>query len=215
MSRVNRIATAAGAEYHVVSTWTCDATREEIAEIFREPEALPQWWPAVFLAVRVDRPGGLYEVGQVAHLHTKGWLPYTLRFACRVSQADHPRNFTIAVDGDFEGRCVCTLRETGATVQLEFDWRVRVRKPVVRYLSPILKHVFAANHVWVMATGHDSLALELRRRRALRQGLDAAVPEPKGPTFRRWLRRRDGDRASDVTSRRRADSASPSGPAAG
>lgn len=72
----------------------------------------------------------------------------------------------------------------GELVKVTYDWRVRARKPLLRSLSWLLKPPFAANHRWAMARGAESLALELRRRRARTEAERVAVPDPPGPM--RW-----------------------------
>jgi len=54
-------------------------------------------------------------------------------------------------------------------VNLTYDWRIRAEKPLLRWLSPLLKPLFAANHRWAMAQGERSLARELARRAAAGQ----------------------------------------------
>src|SRR5262245_10794503 len=139
------------AQYHIVSRWTVPGTVEDVADVFADPRSLPQWWPAAFLRVELVRPGDANGVGQQTRVHTKGWLPYTLRFQSTVTEASYPYCFTVVVTGDFEGRCVARACPRGSTVEIVFDWRIRVAKPVVRHLSWLLKRVFVANHLWAMA----------------------------------------------------------------
>ncbi|HEY1905085.1 MAG TPA: hypothetical protein VGG91_03530 [Myxococcaceae bacterium] len=54
-------------------------------------------------------------------------------------------------------------------------------------MSWLLRPVFAANHRWAMARGEESLALELRRRRARTDAERAAIPAPPGPML--WERK--------------------------
>ena len=42
--------------------------------------------------------------------------------------------------------------ETGAVL----DWRPSVRKPLVRYLTPVLRPLFRSNHAWTMRRGLES-----------------------------------------------------------
>ena len=44
-------------------------------------------------------------------------------------------------------------------------------------------HGFAANHHWAMARGEESLALEMRRRRAGSQAARDRIPPPPRATF--------------------------------
>ena len=65
-------------------------------------------------------------------------------------------------------------------------------KPLLRRLSRLLRPAFEANHRWAMDRGEQSLALELRRRRAPGPAARAAVPPPPGPTSRQAPGRRTG-----------------------
>ena len=38
-------------EYHFVTHWRFQSTRQEIADILGDPLDLPRWWPSVYLAV--------------------------------------------------------------------------------------------------------------------------------------------------------------------
>lgn len=48
-------------------------------------------------------------------------------------------------------------------------WRVSAAKPLLRYLSFLLKPVFAANHRWAMKKGEESLRIEIARRKAFQK----------------------------------------------
>jgi hypothetical protein len=50
-------------------------------------------------------------------------------------------------------------------VNVTYDWRVKAEKPLLRYISFLLKPVFAANHRWAMRQGEQSLQRELARLR--------------------------------------------------
>jgi hypothetical protein len=50
-------------------------------------------------------------------------------------------------------------------VDIMFDWRIRAEKPLLRWLSFVLKPLFEANHRWAMARGEECLVRELARRR--------------------------------------------------
>jgi hypothetical protein len=65
---------------------------------------------------------------------------------------------------------------------IRYDWRIRVDKPLIRYLSWLLKPLFASNHRWAMAKGEESLRLELARRKALSESQREAIAPPPDPT---------------------------------
>ena len=145
-------------DYVFVTHWRVEATIEEVAEILDDALSLPRWWPAVYLQVR-QLPDDVID------LHTKGWLPYTLRWQFRVVESRKPYGFTIEAFGDLIGCGEWTLSQDGAYADVVYDWRVRADKPILRYGSFIFKPIFAANHRWAMARGEESLKREVLRRR--------------------------------------------------
>ncbi len=188
-------------EYHFITRWRIAATPEEIIEVLGDAEDLARWWPAVYLDVRVVEPGDpATGVGKLVSLWTKGWLPYTLRWSFRVSEATPPTGFRIEAIGDFVGRGIWTLEPTrpaesagGPETLVTYDWTITAEKGVLRRFSWAIKPVFAANHRWAMARGEDSLRLEIARRHAAASGdqaVLAALPGPPAPTFPHNLRRR-------------------------
>jgi len=177
----------AGNSYAFLTRWVLDASLDEVNDILGDAERLPDWWPSVYLGVQVVEPGGPGGVGKVVDLHTKGWLPYTLRWRFRTVESRKPHGWTLEAEGDFVGRGVWTFRELGERVEVTYDWRIRAEKPVLRALSWVMKPVFSANHHWAMARGFESLQLEVARRRAPTPMLRAQIPPPPGPT---WPHRR-------------------------
>jgi hypothetical protein len=151
-------------DYHFVSHWRVEGTCEEVSDLLGDPVGLARWWPSVYLKVDLIAAGGADGVGRRVRLLTKGWLPYTLRWEFEVVESRYPRGFTIVATGDFEGRGEWTFEQSGRFVDITYDWRIRAEKPLLRYLSFVMKPIFAANHRWAMAQGEMSLKQELRRR---------------------------------------------------
>jgi hypothetical protein len=170
-------------DYHFVTHWRVEATRQEVFDVLGDAAGLARWWPSVYLDVRVVDPGDDRGVGRVVELYTKGWLPYTLRWRFRVTESDPPRGFALAAEGDFVGRGVWTFEQAGRHVDVTYDWRIRADKPLLRRLAFLMRPLFEANHRWAMARGEESLVLELARRRAATAEERAAVPAPPGPTW--------------------------------
>lgn len=177
--------TVAGADYEFTTVWRVAGTREEAVEVLSRAEDLPRWWPAVYLHVEPLDAGGPGGIGARSLLHTKGWLPYTLRWELTVTEPVRPEGFAVAARGDLTGVGRWTLTQEGPEAVIRYDWRVSADKPLLRRLTWLLRPAFAANHRWAMARGQESLALELRRRRAVDDAARAAVPAPPGPTFSR------------------------------
>ena len=123
------------------------------------------------------------NVGRVIELYTKGWLPYTLRWRFTISESRGARGFSLVAEGDFVGTGVWTLAQEGEVVDVQYDWRIRADKPLLRYGTLVMRPIFSANHRWAMARGEESLKLELLRRHAKTESERQAVPAPPGPTF--------------------------------
>jgi len=151
-------------EYHFVTHWRVEATIEEVSEVLGDADSLARWWPSVYLAVKIIEPGDTNGIGKVVELHTRGWLPYTLRWSFRVTESNKPHGFALEAWGDFEGHGRWTFVQDGRYANITYDWRIRAEKPLLRYLSFLLKPIFSANHRWAMARGEESLVVELGRR---------------------------------------------------
>jgi hypothetical protein len=174
-------------DYEFQTRWRVDGPPEDPYDVIADPEALPRWWPSVYLRVAVLSPPG--EEPRVVELHTKGFLPYTLRWRFATTERVRPWRIALEARGDFVGRGLWTFAARDGGTDIDFDWRLRAEKPMLRRLSFLMKPLFSANHRWAMARGEESLALELRRRRAASDAERASIPPPPGPTFPHNLRR--------------------------
>ncbi len=157
------------AEYHFITDWRVEATAEEVAEVLGDAEGLARWWPSVYLKVKELQPGDpVTHIGRVVDLHTKGWLPYTLRWKFTVTESRGTRGFKLAAEGDFVGTGEWTFTPEGDHLNIRYDWRIRADKALLRYGTFIFRPFFNANHRWAMAQGEESLKRELERRHANR-----------------------------------------------
>ncbi len=190
-STVERDAGRPANTYHFVTRWRVQGRREEVAEILVDVAALPHWWPAVYLDVRVLTEGDRNGVGRVADLWTKGWLPYTLRWRFTTAARQGAEGLSLQARGDFRGVGSWTFTQDGDFVAVEYDWRITAEKPLLRRLTRLMRPIFEANHLWAMRRGEESLRLELERRRATDAAARRRVPAPPAPTFA-WLTRRTG-----------------------
>jgi hypothetical protein len=131
--------------------------------------------------VREVEPGDARGAGRVISLYTKGWLPYTLRWSFRVTEVRDDGS-TLEAWGDFVGRGIWTFEQDGPWVNAIYDWKIDAEKPLLRYLSFLIKPIFSANHHWAMARGEESLRLELARRHAVSAAERACIPAPPPAT---------------------------------
>jgi hypothetical protein len=143
--------------YRFETHWRVPATPEEVTEILTNALDLPRWWPDVYLDVRESSP-------KIYTLLTRGKLPYKLRWSFEVTESHPPSGFSLRAWGDLEGTGTWTFARDGAFTDIRYLWIVNANKPLLRWLSPILKPLFEANHRWAMARGEESLLREIARR---------------------------------------------------
>ena len=156
--------------YEFTTTWRVTGAITEVADVLADPLDLPRWWPSVYLSATELAPPGPTGVGRRVRLHTRGWLPYTLRWDSRGGAHQLPARVRDRATGDFDGSGEWTFTARGAEVDVRFDWRINANKPLLRYLSFAFRPVFAANHRWAMRQGEASLRRELERRRQVAGG---------------------------------------------
>ena len=106
-----------------------------MADILGDPLALARWWPSVYLDVQEIDPADAHGLGRRVRVHTKGWLPYTLKWEFVTTESRYPNGMTIVAAGDFNGRGVWTFEQQGPLVVMQYDWRLQVEKPGVKQLS--------------------------------------------------------------------------------
>jgi len=165
-------------DYHFITRWRVKSTPEEITEILGNGQDLARWWPSVYLGVKQIKPGDKNGVGAVVDLYTKGWLPYTLRWQFRITEARHPYGFTLEATGDFVGRGIWTYEPDGEWVNIVYDWKIRADKPLLHRLAPFFRWLMISNHRWAMQKGEESLKLELARRHAATAEERTRIPAP-------------------------------------
>lgn len=162
-------------EYRFVTRWRLHAPREEVFAVLTDSKSLARWWPSVYRRVdQIAAPRGDDGVGKELHVITQGWLPYRLSWGLRVVDYEPPSALAFEANGDFTGSGRWTLADDGDATVVEYVWDVRANKPLLRYLSPLLRPVFVQNHRWAMARGLESIELELDRRRGR-----SVAPPPK------------------------------------
>ena len=145
-------------EYYFETQWRVSASIEEVSAILLEPLRLPDWWPSVYLDVKIAESGTVFLV-------TKGFLPYKLKWHFDVVESNPPYGFKLNAGGDFHGTGEWILGQDGESAHITYLWRIRADKPLLRHLSFVLKPLFAWNHRWAMEQGRICLEKELERRR--------------------------------------------------
>jgi hypothetical protein len=175
--------------YHFISRWRVKATPEEVYDIIGQPLEYPRWWPSVYLECRETSFGKPNGTGRCVQFHTKGWLPYTLEWEACTTETIPSRQIAFNATGDFTGRGVWSFTQDGAFTDITFEWNLEPGKPLLRYLTPVMRPIFEANHRWAMRQGEISLHEELIRYRARTPQDLLEAGEPRGPVEVpvRWL----------------------------
>ena len=141
-------------EYLFIDEWDVAAPQEAVFEALADASTYPQWWKPVYIEVDVDGPP---EVGRTSRQRFKGRLPYTLKTTSEIVRYEPPSEFEVSVVGDLTGRGVWKLTPGDGSVHIHFDWRVIADRPLLRYLTPVLRPVFRWNHNWSIARAREGL----------------------------------------------------------
>jgi uncharacterized protein YndB with AHSA1/START domain len=147
-------------EYVFIDEWNVDAPLDAVYNALADARTYPDWWKPVYIAVEGDRAP---EVGATTKQEFKGQLPYHLKTTSTIVNADPPHSFEVEVVGDLTGRGVWTLTERDGGVHVHFDWRVIADRPLLRYLTPILRPLFRWNHNWSIKRAIEGLEAYAQR----------------------------------------------------
>jgi uncharacterized protein YndB with AHSA1/START domain len=149
------------AAYVFVDEWDVAAPREAVFDALADGSTYPDWWRPVYLSVETEGP---VEVGQISRQHFKGRLPYTLKTRSTLTALDRPNRLEVDVAGDLRGHGIWTLTERKGATHVRFDWQVNADRPLLRYLTPILRPLFRWNHNWAIARAIEGLEPYARRQ---------------------------------------------------
>jgi uncharacterized protein YndB with AHSA1/START domain len=141
-------------EYVFIDEWDVEAPQQAVFDALADSTTYPQWWKPVYIDVESDGPP---EVGRTSKQHFKGRLPYTLRTSSEIVRYERPREFEVSVVGDLTGRGTWTLTPSDGKVHVRFDWRVIADRPLLRYLTPVLRPAFRWNHNWAIKRAIEGL----------------------------------------------------------
>ena len=141
-------------EYVFVDEWDVNAPPAAVFAALAHAETYPQWWKPVYLSVETDGPP---EVGRASSQLFTGRLPYKLRTRSTITKLEPPRVIEAEVVGDLRGRGIWTLSPRNAGTHVRFDWRVSADRPLLRYLTPLLRPLFRWNHNWAIARAREGL----------------------------------------------------------
>src|SRR5437762_10499087 len=123
-------------EYVFVDEWDVDAPQEKVFDALSDARTYPEWWTPIYKEVEAEGPP---SVGRVSTQKFKAKLPYTLTTQSKVVALEAPDRFEVDVDGDLRGHGIWTLAPKDGKVHVRFDWTVIADRPLLRYLTPVLR----------------------------------------------------------------------------
>jgi len=148
-------------DYVFIDEWDVDAPPEAVFEALADAGSYPEWWRPVYIAVETDGPPA---VGRVSRQEFKGRLPYHLKTRSEIVRLERPRELEVSVVGDLTGKGIWTVTPQGDRAHVHFDWRVIADRPLLRYLTPVLRPLFRWNHNWSIKRAIEGLEPYARSR---------------------------------------------------
>jgi hypothetical protein len=154
----------ASTSYNFETHWRVAGKIDDVYAILFDIDRYPQWWPSLARSYRCIQKGDAMGLGAKGEITTKGFLPYVIRWSYEVVETDRPNEFRIVASGDLVGDGHWVLKQIGGNVDVTYYWNVRTEKPLLKFLAPLLRPLFAWNHDWVMAQGKEGLLKELKKK---------------------------------------------------
>lgn len=136
--------------YHFVTHWQVRAPIQKVYEILKDGPRYAQWWRPAYVSSEEIAPGKVRAV-----VHSR--LRYTLTFVTEVTREAPPHEIELRSSGDLVGKGLWKLHQNGEWTKIQFSWEVRAEKPLLRWLSPLLRPLFKWNHDGVMSAGERGL----------------------------------------------------------
>jgi uncharacterized protein YndB with AHSA1/START domain len=149
------------AEYEFIDEWDVNAPQDAVFGALADATTYPDWWRPVYIEVESDGPP---QQGRVSQQHFKGRLPYTLRTRSEIVSYEPPDTLEVEVVGDLTGKGIWRLTPREGKVHVHFDWRVIADRPLLRYLTPVLRPLFRWNHNWSIKRAIEGLEPYARSR---------------------------------------------------
>lgn len=147
-------------QFKLVTEWHVKAPLERVWAELITPEDWPRWWRAVKHVV-VLHEGDADGVGSERRMTWSTALPYELEFDMRATRIEPMSLIEGRACGQLEGFGRWTLRREGRGTYVRYDWRVKLSRPWMRALAPLLRPAFIWNHRMVMAWGYEGLCRRL------------------------------------------------------
>jgi hypothetical protein len=171
--------------YRFVEQWTIpDFSPREVYAVISEARLLPEWWTGVYLSVEpFDGEWEPPRVGGRVRAVARGFLPYNLHFVLESTVLEPGKVVEVRIQGDLDGTWRATLSADGRGTRVDIEEQVLAEKPLIRVLSPLLKPLFAWNHLWTTPRGEAGLRTYLAEHRAGAEEKDRTVGTTRHKTL--------------------------------
>jgi hypothetical protein len=133
----------------------------DVYAVLNNVSEYPRWWPSLAHGHRLLHRGDADGTGARGEVITRGFLPYFIHWNYEVTNGNPPYGFALKADGELSGMGVWELLQDGEHTNVLYTWNVEAQKPLIRYLSFVLRPLFVLNHNWVMTQGKKGLLREL------------------------------------------------------
>lgn len=141
------------------------ASVEEVYDVLARGELLPLWWKGVYLKAERLTPGDAPEVGAKLRAKVRGFLPFVLDFIVEATELERPRRVAVRTYGDLDGAWSAALTQRGEDAHVALLFEVKIDRPGMRFLAPLLRPLFALNHYWTTPRGERGLRKYIEARR--------------------------------------------------
>jgi hypothetical protein len=145
--------------YRFRSTWHVPAAPDDVYAVLERLPDYPLWWPQVRHVTSLAH--------DAAEVVCRSSLPYELRFTTAQAVRD-PVNRVLeaTMQGDLDGFSRWTISADRDGTTAVFDEEVVATKRLLRWLEPIARPGFKANHSKMMRDGERGLRTYLAGHRA-------------------------------------------------
>jgi uncharacterized membrane protein len=136
--------------YRFRKVWRVGAPPGEVFEALHDVETWPRWWREIREVDRLDDDRARTRIRSV--------LPYDLHLVLTRTRDDADALvLETAIEGDLVGFARFRLRPEDSGTRLLYEQEVEVTKPVMRWLAPLARPLFIANHEAMMRSGEAGL----------------------------------------------------------
>lgn len=136
--------------YRFRNVWTIRASADEVLKALVDVESYPAWWRDIRAVRRLDEDSGLVQCRAV--------LPFALDLRLRRAEEDFGTGrLRIDIAGDLEGYCGARVEAHGSWSIVQISQDVRLVKPRLRRVEPVIRPIMRANHGAMMWRGQRGL----------------------------------------------------------